>query len=224
MTKETDKTPRYVAHPTAVIDGETQDNGFMDPNIGPGTRIWHFCHVSAGAQIGQDCVLGQGVYVASTAVLGQGCRIQNHVSLYDGVVLEDFVFCGPSMVFTNVSTPLPRAGISRRTAFAATIVRRHASIGAGAVVVCGHELGESCFVAAGAVVTRDVPPYALVAGNPARRIGWACRCGARLAFRGDQACCTATFSLGGAVVTCGRTYRTAGLDRVVMVLDPHPDL
>jgi len=213
----------YVAHPTAVIDGQTADNGFVDPNIGAGTRIWHFAHVSAGARIGPDCVLGQGVYVASTAVLGRGCKVQNHVSLYDGVVLEDHVFCGPSMVFTNLSRPLPRAAIPRREAFQRTVVRRHASIGAGAVIVCGHELGEACFVAAGAVVTRDVPAHALVAGNPARRIGWVCRCGARLAFADGTARCDATWMRDGAAVTCGRTYRMDGPDRVARVADPHPD-
>lgn len=213
----------YVAHPTAVIDGETPDNGHRDPNIGDGTRIWHFGHVSAGARIGPGCMLGQGVFVAPTAVLGRGCRVQNHVSVFDGVVLEDFVFCGPSMVFTNLSRPLPRAAIPRREAFQRTVVRRHASIGAGAVVVCGHELGEGCFVAAGAVVTRDVPAYAVVAGNPARRIGWACRCGARLVFQRDQARCVGTFFRDGVTVPCGRVYRMKGPQSVALVADPHPD-
>lgn len=223
MSGDTETGRRYEAHPTAVIDGETPDNGHCDPNIGDGTRIWHFGHVSAGARIGSGCMLGQGVYVAPTAVLGRGCRVQNHVSVFDGVVLEDFVFCGPSMVFTNVSNPLPRAAVRRHEAFAPTVVRRHASIGAGAVIVCGHELGEGCFVAAGAVVTRDVPAYAVVAGNPARRIGWACRCGARLVFEGDQVRCRATVLCDGVTVPCGRVYQLQGPQRVALVVDPHPD-
>lgn len=189
----------YQAHVTAVMDGETPDNGFCDPNIGEGTKIWHFCHVCAGARIGPRCTLGQNVYVAPTAVIGEGCRIQNNVSIYDGVVLEDHVFCGPSMVFTNLSRPLPRAAIKRHEAFQRTLVRRHASIGAGAVIVCGVELGEACFVAAGSVVTRDVPPHALVMGNPARQVGWVCTCGGRLALEGtERAACPEG---------CGRVWR-----------------
>ncbi len=222
MSEGPDTRRPYFAHPTAVIDGQTAGNGFVDPGIGAGTRIWHFCHVAAGARIGPDCVLGQGVYVAPTVVVGRGCRVQNHVSLYDGVVLEDHVFCGPSMVFTNVSKPLPRAAISRRDAFLRTVVRRDASIGAGAVIVCGHELGEACFVAAGAVVTRDVPAFALVAGNPARRIGWVCRCGARLAFVDGRARCDGGWQDAGVRVPCGRTYRLEGADAVIPVDDPHP--
>ncbi len=133
----------YFAHPTAILDGETEANGYCDPNIGEGTRIWHHAHVMAGARIGPRCILGQNVFVGATAILGEGCKVQNNVNLYDGVVLEDFVFCGPSMTFTNLSSPLPRAAIPRRHAYQKTVVRRHASIGAGAVIVCGHELGEA---------------------------------------------------------------------------------
>ncbi|MBM4394721.1 MAG: N-acetyltransferase [Deltaproteobacteria bacterium] len=193
----------YFAHPTAVIDGETADNGFCDPNIGEGTRIWHFCHVTAGARIGPRCNLGQNVYVGGAAVLGEGCKVQNNVSLYDGVELEDFVFCGPSTVFTNLSKPLPRAAIRRHESYQRTRVRRNASIGAGAVIVCGHELGEACFVAAGAVVTRDVPAHALVAGNPAKQVGWVCECGGRLPLVLPPASGLETCIEPG----CGRRYR-----------------
>ena len=213
----------YFAHPTAVMDGETALNGGCDPAIGEGTRIWHFSHVCAGARIGRACSLGQNVYVGAAAVLGDGCKVQNNVSLYDGVVLEDHVFCGPSMVFTNLSEPLPRAGISRRDAWQRTVVRRHASIGAGAVIVCGHEIGEGAFVAAGAVVVRDVPAYTLVAGNPARVRGWVCRCGARLAFEGDEARCTGAFPLDGRNVPCGRRYRKRPDGSVQKVEDSHPE-
>jgi UDP-2-acetamido-3-amino-2,3-dideoxy-glucuronate N-acetyltransferase len=199
------------------MDGETDSNGLCDPNIGKGTRIWHHVHVCDGARIGPECSLGQNVFVAATAVLGRGCKVQNNVSIYDGVVLEDYVFCGPSMTFTNLSSPLPRAAIPRREAYQTTIVRQHSSIGAGAVIVCGHELGEACFVAAGSVVVRDVPAHALVAGNPARRIGWVCRCGARLEFRDGVADCLAAVPGHEGEARCGLRYRAVGEDRIEMI-------
>jgi len=163
-------------HPTAVVD---------DPGaIGAGTRIWHFCHVMAGARIGSGCVLGQNVFVAAGARIGDGVKVQNNVSVYEGVELEDGVFVGPSAVFTNVSTP--RAEVSRRGAFERTLVRRGATVGANATVVCGNTVGAHAFVGAGAVVTGDVPDHALVVGVPAARIGWMCACGARL---GDDLVC-----------------------------------
>jgi len=157
-------------HPSSFVDEPC--------TIGAGTRIWHFCHVMPHATIGRDCVLGQNVLVSSHVVLGDNCKIQNNVSLYTGVVLEDHVFCGPSMVFTNVINP--RSEVVRKEEYRRTLVRRGASIGANATIVCGTTLGEYCFVGAGAVVTRDVPAYALVTGNPARRRGWICRCGVKL--------------------------------------------
>ncbi|PSR18716.1 N-acetyltransferase [filamentous cyanobacterium CCP3] len=154
----------FFAHPTAIIDdGAT---------IGDGTKIWHFSHVMAKATIGQNCSLGQNVYVANQVTIGDGCKIQNNVSLYEGVILEDYVFCGPSMVFTNVKTP--RCEFPRNTSddYLTTRVKRGASIGANATIVCGVTLHECAFVAAGAVVTKDVPAYAMVAGVPAKLIGW----------------------------------------------------
>jgi UDP-2-acetamido-3-amino-2,3-dideoxy-glucuronate N-acetyltransferase len=153
--------------------------------------------VCAGARIGANCVLGQNVYVANDVVIGNNVRIQNNVSVYDAVTLEDDVFCGPSMVFTNVVNP--RSTVSRKSDYRRTLVRRGTSIGANATIVCGHTLGEYAFVGAGAVVTRDVPAYALVAGVPARRLGWMCRCGERLPeATGDVACarCGSRFRIG----------------------------
>jgi UDP-2-acetamido-3-amino-2,3-dideoxy-glucuronate N-acetyltransferase len=179
----------YVAHPTAVIDEPC--------SIGPGTKIGHFTHVAAGACIGARCVLGQNVMVAGTAVVGDGVQIQNNVSLYNGVTLENDVFCGPSMVFTNVLNP--RSEMACECEPRATLVKQGATLGANCTVVCGHTVGRYAFVAAGAVVTRDVPDYALVAGVPARQMGWICRCAAaRLEFDAEgRAACP----------TCGRAYR-----------------
>jgi UDP-2-acetamido-3-amino-2,3-dideoxy-glucuronate N-acetyltransferase len=160
----------YWKHESAIVD--------EGAHVGEGTKIWHFTHVCAGARIGARCVLGQNVYVAPTAVIGDGVRVQNNVSIYDGVVLDDDVFVGPSAVFTNVATP--RAFVSRKHAYAPTRVGRGATIGANATIVCGHAIGEHAFVGAGAVVTHDVAPYALVVGVPARPQGWVCRCGVRL--------------------------------------------
>ena len=155
-------TTAYEAHATAIIDEGAQ--------IGAGTRIWHWVHICGGASVGVGCSLGQGVYVGNDVVIGDNCKVQNNVSVYDTVTLEDEVFCGPSMVFTNVHNP--RAAVVRKHEYQRTLVKRGATIGANATIVCGVTLGEHCFIAAGAVVTRDVPPFALMAGVPARRIGW----------------------------------------------------
>ena len=146
--------------------------------VGDGTKIWHFCHVMPGAVIGERCSLGQNVVVMPGTKMGNNVKIQNNVSIYEGVELEDDVFCGPSMVFTNVINP--RSAVSRKNEYQKTIVRRGATIGANATVVCGVTLGEYAFIGAGAVVTKDVKPFALVTGVPGRQVGWMCRCGERL--------------------------------------------
>lgn len=155
------------AHATAVVD-----RGAV---IGKGTKIWHFCHLMPGARVGAECVLGQNVFIAGSARVGNRCKIQNNVSVYDGVELGDDVFVGPSAVFTNVRNP--RATVDRRADVEPTMVGRGATVGANATVMCGLTIGEYAFVGAGAVVTRDVAPHALVTGSPARRTGWICRCG-----------------------------------------------
>ncbi len=160
----------YYAHPTACIDEPC--------DIGQGTKIWHFGHVMAGARIGARCVLGQNAFVAATAVIGDGVKIQNNVSIYDGAVLEDEVFLGPSCVLTNVRNP--RAAISRRHAFEQILLRQGCTVGANATIVCGVTIGRYAFIAAGAVVTRDVPDHALVTGVPASQQGWMSRRGVRL--------------------------------------------
>ncbi|MBD3426576.1 MAG: N-acetyltransferase [Candidatus Omnitrophica bacterium] len=176
------------------------ESSFVDPGvtIGDGTKIWHFCHVIKGSRIGKNCRIGQNVVIGPDAVLGNNCKIQNNVSVYAGVTLEDDVFCGPSMVFTNVFNP--RSAIPRMKEIKKTLVKKGATIGANATVVCGNTIGRSAFVAAGAVVTKDVPDNALVMGNPARQTGWMCDCGVKLDFETDSALCTG----------CGAAYEKAG--------------
>jgi UDP-2-acetamido-3-amino-2,3-dideoxy-glucuronate N-acetyltransferase len=154
--------------------------------IGAGTKVWHFCHVLSGAVIGECCSLGQNVVVMSGTQIGDNVKIQNNVSIYEGVTLEDDVFCGPSMVFTNVINP--RSAVSRKHEYRQTLVKRGASIGANATIICGTTLGEYSFIGAGAVVSKDVPAYALMVGVPARRIGWMCECGERLATADAPKC------------------------------------
>ena len=165
----------FFAHESSYVDEGCQ--------IGDGTKIWHFTHVMSGARIGERCNIGQNVVISPDVVVGNNVKIQNNVSLYTGVILEDDVFCGPSMVFTNVVNP--RSHVSRKSEYRQTLVRRGASIGANATVVCGHTIGRYAFIGAGAVVTRDVPDYAIVVGNPARVIGWMCKCGVRLNLSRD---------------------------------------
>jgi UDP-2-acetamido-3-amino-2,3-dideoxy-glucuronate N-acetyltransferase len=170
----------YFSHPTAVIDEGC--------TIGEGTKIWHFSHIMPKCTIGKNCNLGQNVVISPEVVLGDNVKVQNNVSIYTGVVCEDDVFLGPSMVFTNVINP--RSAIVRKNEYRTTIVRRGASIGANATIVCGYEIGEFAFIGAGAVVTKQVPAYALVVGNPARQIGWISEYGHRLQFdaNGIAAC------------------------------------
>jgi UDP-2-acetamido-3-amino-2,3-dideoxy-glucuronate N-acetyltransferase len=180
----------YFVHPSAVVDAGAR--------IGTGTRIWHFSHVMPGARIGAHCVIGQGCFIGNVTI-GDGVHIQNNVSVYDGVTLEDHVFAGPSCVFTNVINP--RSEVSRKHEYRPTLVRRGASIGANATIVCGATIGAYAFVGAGAVVRGEVAPHALVVGLPARRIGWMCACGERLGENAaDALACQA----------CGRSYRHDG--------------
>ncbi|MFT3903091.1 MAG: acyltransferase [Niabella sp.] len=170
----------YFSHPTAVIDEGC--------TIGDGSKVWHFCHVMPGAIIGQDCILGQNVMIASKVRIGNGVKIQNNVSVYEGVTLQDDVFVGPSVVFTNVTNP--RSFIGRKFEFKSTIVQKGASIGANATIVCGVKIGRYALIGAGAVVTKDVPDYALVVGNPAKQTGWVSQAGEKLIFdkQGEAVC------------------------------------
>ena len=159
--------------------------------IGAGTKVWHFSHIMQGCRIGENCNIGQNVVVSPCVTLGRGCKVQNNVSIYTGVTCEDDVFLGPSMVFTNVINP--RAAVSRKDEFRPTLLKRGTTVGANATIVCGHTLGEYCMIGAGAVVTKDVAPFALMAGVPAKRIGWVSRHGERLAFDAEgHAICPAT--------------------------------
>jgi len=188
----------YYRHDSAIVDEGAE--------IGAGSRVWHFVHVCAGARIGKRVSLGQNVFVGNRVTIGDDCKVQNNVSVYDNVTLEDGVFCGPSMVFTNVVNP--RSLVERKDEYRDTLVRRGATLGANCTIVCGVEIGEHAFVAAGAVVNRDVPAYALVAGVPARRIGWMSRYGERLDLPlagAGQAVCPHTgdrYVLEGEVVSC----------------------
>lgn len=187
----------YFVHESSYIDDGVQ--------IGEGTMIWHFCHVLGGVTIGQRCRIGQNVVIGPDVMVGNNVKIQNNVSVYRGVTLEDDVFCGPSMVFTNVLTPRSACPRNQPEDNLKTLVRRGASIGANATIVCGHTIGQYALIGAGAVVTRDVPAYAVVYGNPARRRGWACECGLVLRLSGGEAGCTG----------CGRRYRRIGPQQLV---------
>ena len=176
-------------HESAYVDDGAQ--------IGAGTKVWHFCHVLGGAKIGERCSLGQNVVVMNSVVIGNNVKIQNNVSVYEGVVLEDDVFCGPSMVFTNVINP--RSHVSRKNEYKRTLVRRGSTIGANATIVCGVTLNEYSFIGAGSVITRDVPAYGLMVGVPARRVGWMCQCGERLPDKNPESC-----------RVCGTRYKQEG--------------
>ena len=190
-----DPEKKYFAHESSYID--------QGAVIGEGTRIWHFCHVMSGARVGSNCNIGQNVVIHPTAVVGNGVKIQNNVSVYDRVILEDDVFCGPSMVFTNVINP--RSHTPRKHEYMPTLVRQGATIGANATVVCGNTIGRHAFIGAASLVTRDVPDFALAFGIPARLQGWMCKCGVKLALglldkEKESATCQA----------CGRKYRREG--------------
>ena len=181
----------WFAHETAVIDEGAE--------IGEGTKVWHFTHIMPNTKIGRNCNFGQNIVVSPGCTIGDNVKVQNNVSIYTGVILEDDVFCGPSMVFTNVINP--RSHIERKDEYRETRVGRGASIGANATIVCGHDLGKYCFIGAGAVITREVPDYALVVGNPGRLVGYVCYCGDKLDLKpgvidGDSSTCK----------SCGRSY------------------
>jgi UDP-2-acetamido-3-amino-2,3-dideoxy-glucuronate N-acetyltransferase len=169
-------------HPSAIVDQGAQ--------IGASTRIWHFCHICGTARIGDHASLGQNVFVADRVVVGNGVKIQNNVSLYEGVICEDDVFIGPSAVFTNVINP--RSGVNRKAEYKTTLIKQGASIGANATIVCGITLGNYCFIGAGAVVTKDVPDFALMIGNPAKQKGWMSKAGQKLEFAEGEAICPQT--------------------------------
>lgn len=189
------------------------ESSYLDENvsIGSGTRIWHFCHIMGGATIGERCNIGQNVVVSPGVVLGNGVKVQNNVSIYSGVICEDDVFLGPSMVFTNVINP--RAFIQRKEEFKPTLIKKGASIGANATVVCGVTIGQYAFVGAGAVVSRDVPDYGLVYGNPARLQGWVCECGEKLDFILGTAECE----------RCHHRYELVNTTRILPQGKSHPE-
>lgn len=193
--------PGYVVHPSAVVDDGAQ--------IGEGTRIWHFAHVMSGAVIGTDCVISQGCFIGNVT-LGRGVRIQNNVSVYDGVTLEDFVFAGPSCVFTNVMNP--RSEVDRKAEYRPTLVKRGATIGANATILCGVTIGEYAFVGAGALVRTDIAAHAVVVGVPTRQVGWMCKCGQPIRELADV---TLTCK------TCGRHYHAVGDG--LSLIEPGPD-
>lgn len=186
---------------------DIHESAYIDPDvtIGQGSKIWHFSHLMSGAKIGKNCAIGQNVFIGRDVVVGNNVRIQNNVSVYEGVTLEDDVFCGPSMVFTNVDRPRA-AHLRGREGFLQTLVKRGCTIGANATVVCGHTLGVHSFIGAGSVVTSDVPDYALVYGVPARLQGWICECGIQLTFKKEKAECE-----------CGRRYERVTDNEVVRI-------
>jgi UDP-2-acetamido-3-amino-2,3-dideoxy-glucuronate N-acetyltransferase len=193
----------YYVHESSYIDQPCE--------IGEGTKIWHFSHIMSGCRIGRSCNIGQNVVISSGVVIGNNVKIQNNVSVYTGVTCEDDVFLGPSAVFTNVINP--RSHINRRNEYRKTLVKKGASIGANATIVCGHDIGKYAFIGAGAVVTKDVPDFALVLGNPARLAGWVCKCGNRLQFSDeskssshDNAACRADEAATAVCSECGLEY------------------
>ena len=190
------QTPGYFVHESAYVD--------QPCTIGAKTQIWHFSHVMKGAIVGEDCKIGQNVFIASGVMIGRNVKIQNNVSVYAGVVLEDDVFCGPSCVFTNIKTP--RSAFPRNTAddYLTTVVKQGATIGANATIICGRTIGRYAFIGAGSTVTKDIPDYALVYGNPAKRRGWVCECGTKLANFTETIICQ----------VCDRAYQVCGNEQI----------
>lgn len=196
MTKD-----RYFVHHSSEVE--------EDVEIGEGTRIWHFCHIRRGARIGKNCNIGQNVFIDQKVKIGNGVKIQNNVSVYTGVAIEDYVFLGPSAVFTNVINP--RAHIERKAEFKPTLVRRGATIGANATILCGVVIGEFAFIGAGSVINHDVPDFALMAGVPARRVGWLCQCGRKLEFLNE----TRTNCK-----ICGAVYEKIATEKIKLLSPP----
>lgn len=186
-------------HPSAFVD-----EGAV---IGNGTKIWHFSHIMPKTEIGDNCSFGQNVFIANNVKIGKGAKVQNNVSIYEGVVMEDYVFCGPSMVFTNVKTPRSEFPVTSEGDYSTTLIKRGASIGANATIVCGITLGAASFIAAGAVVVKDVPDFAIMAGVPAKIVGWMCKCGGRLSFADSNVT---------SCEKCDRTYEQTD-ERVTLV-------
>lgn len=189
----------YFAHESSYIDDGCE--------IGEGTKIWHFSHIMKGCKIGKGCNIGQNVVVSPDVVLGDGCKVQNNVSIYTGVICEDGVFLGPSCVFTNIINP--RAFIERKSEYRETVIKKGASVGANATIVCGHDIGRYAFVGAGAVVTKDVPDYAMVYGCPAEVRGYVCQCGDQLEFSEEEVACS----------VCGKRYQINKSDGTVKEID-----
>lgn len=187
----------YFVHPSSYIDEQVR--------IGKGTKIWHFCHIMSGVKIGKNCKIGQNVVIGPDVIIGNNVKIQNNVSIYKGITLEDDVFCGPSCVFTNVFNP--RSSIPRMDELRQTLVKKGATIGANATIVCGNNIGRYAFVGAGSVVTKDIPDYALVYGNSAKQKGWMCECGIKLEFKNSKAVCK----------KCNRRYALEGRDKVTLL-------
>jgi UDP-2-acetamido-3-amino-2,3-dideoxy-glucuronate N-acetyltransferase len=184
----------YFIHLSSCIDKNVK--------IGKGTKIWNFSHILENSQIGKNCIIGQNVMIGPEVIIGNGCKIQNNVSIYKDVTLEDDVFCGPSCVFTNVINP--RAFISRKEEFLKTLVKKGATIGANATIVCGNDIGHYAFIGSGAVVTKNVPDFALVYGNPAKLQGWMCECGIKLKFNREKASCK----------VCGKEYKQINTNKI----------
>jgi len=189
---------KHFVHESSYVDENVQ--------IGEGTKIWHFSHVQSGAKIGKNCSIGQNVNIGNNVIIGNNVKIQNNVSIYEGVILEDYVFCGPSMVFTNILNPRSEYPQRGSEFYKKTLIKRGASLGANSTIICGNMIGKCAFIGAGAVITKDIPDYALVVGNPAKIIGWMCACGKKLSLSDDR-----DSDEAAKCDKCGRNYEKKGL-------------